>query len=132
MYPSIYLQWQDQFILCIQSLTILGHYIRSVITPPLYQIFFLSNLNKFYIFSNLSILRFVLPDLTCLKVLNLSLPVAILSLDCLSKVESGIEGSLACSISSLSSYERKNTQNINLKGTAIGITSKNIDIRIQG
>ena len=63
-------------------------------------------------FSNLSILRFVLPDLTCLKVLNLSLPVAILSLDCLSKVDSGIEGSLACSISSLSSYERKNAQNI--------------------
>ena len=100
--------------------TMLGYYIRSVITPPLYQIFFSSNLNKFYIFSNLSILRFVLPDLTCLNVLNLSLPVAILSLDCLSKVESGIEGSLACSISSLSSYERKNTQNINLKGTAIG------------
>ena len=121
MYPSVYLQWQDQFILCIQSLTILGYYIGSVITPPLYQIFLLSNFdNKFYMFSNLSILRFVLPDLTCLKVLNLSLPVAILSLDCLSKVDSGIEGSLACSISSLSSYERKNTQNINLKGTAIG------------
>ena len=108
MYPSIYLQWQDQFILCIQSLTILGYHIVSVITPPLYQILLLSNLvNKFYMFSNLSILRFVLPDLTCLKVLNLSLPVAILSFDCLSKVESGIEGSLACSISSLNSYERK-------------------------
>ena len=89
------------------TLTILGYYIGSVITPPLYQIFLLSNLDKFYIFSNLSILRFVLPDLTCLNVLNLSLPVAILSLDCLSKVESGIEGSLACSISSLNSYERK-------------------------
>ena len=121
MYPSIYLQWQDQFILCIQSLTILGYHIVSVITPPLYQILLLSNLvNKFYMFSNLSILRFVLSDLTCIKVLNLSLPVAILSLDCLSKVDSGIEGSLACSISSLSSYERKNTQNINLKVTAIG------------
>ena len=107
MYPSIYLQWQDQFILCIQSLTILGYHIGSLITPPLYQILLLSNLvNKFYMFSNLSILRFLLPDLTCLKVLNLSLQVAILSLDCLSKVDSGIEGSLACSISSLNSYEK--------------------------
>ena len=120
MQPSIYLQWQDQFILCTKSLPILGYYIGSVITPPLYQIFLLSNINKFYMFSNLSILRFVLPDLTCLKVLNLSLPVAILSLDCLSKVDSGIEGSLACSISSLSSYEGKNTLNVNLKVTAIG------------
>ena len=68
-----------------------------------------------YMLSKLSILRLVLPDRTCRKVLNLSRPLAILSLDCLSNVERGIDGSLVLSISSRSSWNSYDYVSSNVK-----------------